>query len=84
MKGDELELWIASVATLNFITVRSNRWMLIVNKHCAIFPTSINQADTWEGPEGVRLIEVSLFTVSLNTKNSLDEIETVVVSILIP
>ena len=39
--------------------------MLIVNKHCAVFTTSIKQvtpyqADTWEGPKGVRLTEVSL------------------------
>ena len=36
--------------------------MLIVNKHCdcAIFTASINRAP-WEGPEGVRLIAVSLF-----------------------
>ena len=33
--------------------------MLIVNKRCAFF-TNLYQADTWEGPEGVRLIEVSL------------------------
>ena len=32
--------------------------MLIVNEHCAIF-TNFYYADTWEGPEGVRLIEVS-------------------------
>ena len=37
--------------------------MLMVNKHCAIFTTSII-ADTWEGPEGVRLIEVSLYSLS--------------------
>ena len=35
--------------------------MLIVNKHCAIFTTSIKwtpsviKADTWEGPDGVSL-----------------------------
>ena len=34
--------------------------MLIVNKHCAIFTTSIKRAP-WEGPEGVRLIAISLF-----------------------
>ena len=40
--------------------------MLIINKHCAIFTTLIERtpyiilADTWEGPEGVCLIEVSL------------------------
>ena len=50
---------IASLATWNFITVQSNRWMLIVNKHCAFF-TNLYQADTWESREGVRLIEVSL------------------------
>ena len=37
MKGNELELWIASSTIWNFITVLSNRWMLIVNKYCAIF-----------------------------------------------
>jgi len=36
MKADELELWIASLTTWNFITVQRNRRMLIVNKHCAI------------------------------------------------
>ena len=36
MKGDERELWIASLTTWNFITVQRNRRMLIVNKHCAI------------------------------------------------
>ena len=42
--------------------------MLIVNKHCAIFKTSIKWTPSikrpppppWVGPEGVRLIEVSL------------------------
>ena len=33
--------------------------MFIINKHCTIF-TNLYQADTWEGPEGVHLIEVSL------------------------
>ena len=33
--------------------------MFIINKHCTIF-TNLYQADTWEGPEGVYLIEVSL------------------------
>ena len=37
MKGNEFELWIASLTTCNFIKVQSNRWMLIINKHCAIF-----------------------------------------------
>ena len=42
--------------------------MLIVHKHCAI-NTNLYQADTWEGPEGVRLIEVSLYNISkLNSK----------------
>ena len=41
MKGNELELWITSLTTWNFIIVQSNRWMLIVNKHCAIFTNSI-------------------------------------------
>ena len=41
MKGNELELWITSLTTCNFIIVQSNRWMLIVNKHCAIFTNSI-------------------------------------------
>ena len=36
--------------------------MLIVHKHCAI-NTNLYQADTWEGPEGVRLIEVSLYNI---------------------
>ena len=43
MKGNELELWIASLTTCNFFTVQSNREMLIVNKHCAIFKTSIKR-----------------------------------------
>ena len=37
IKGNELELWIGSSTTCNFITVQSNRSMLIVKKHCAIF-----------------------------------------------
>ena len=41
MKGNELELWIASLTTCNCIIMQSNRGMLIVNKHCAIFTTSI-------------------------------------------
>ena len=47
MKGDELELWIASLTTCNFITVQSNRSMLIRNKHCTIFTTSIKRTLTW-------------------------------------
>ena len=43
MKGDELELWIASLTTCNFITVQSNRSMLIVKKHYTIFTTSIKR-----------------------------------------
>ena len=43
MKGNELELWIASLTICNFIIVQSNHWMLIVNKHCAIFTTSIRR-----------------------------------------
>ena len=43
MKGNELELWVAYLTTGNFITVQSNRLMLIVNKHCAIFTTSIKR-----------------------------------------
>ena len=39
--------------------------MLIVNKHCAIFTKlylaeTLYKADVWEGPKGVRLIEVLL------------------------
>ena len=39
--------------------------MLIANKHCAIFANlyyvgTLCYGDTWEGPEGVRLMEVSL------------------------
>ena len=43
---------------------RSTEEPLNVNleQHCTIFTTSIKQADTWEGPRGVRLIEVSLYT----------------------
>ena len=42
--------------------------MLIVHKHCAI-NTNLFQADTWEGPEGVHLIEVSPYNISkLNSK----------------
>ena len=33
MKGNELELWIASLTTCNFSTLQSNRLVLIVNKH---------------------------------------------------
>ena len=29
-QGNEFELWMASLATCNFITVQSNRWMLNV------------------------------------------------------
>ena len=58
----ELELWIASLTTCNFITEQSNRRMLIVNKHCAIFTTSIKRTPK-KGPEGVRLIEVSLYVL---------------------
>ena len=36
MKGNELEVWIASLTTWNFITIQSN-CLLIVNEHCAIF-----------------------------------------------
>ena len=43
MKGNELELWTASLTTCNFITVQRNRRMLIVNKHCA---TSIKQTSS--------------------------------------
>ena len=68
MKGNGLELWIASLTTWNFITVQNNSWMLIVHKHCAI-NTNLFQADTWKGSEGVRLIEVSLYNISkLNSK----------------
>ena len=40
--------------------------MLIVNKHYTIFTNlykgdTLYLADTWEGPEGVHLIEVSLY-----------------------
>ena len=41
MKGNKLELWIASLTTCIFITVQSSRRMLIVNKRCAIFTASI-------------------------------------------
>ena len=49
------------------ITVQSNRLMLIVNKHCVIFTIpyyadSLYKADTWEG---VRLIEVSLYLITV-------------------
>ena len=37
MNCNELELWIPSLVTWNFIAVQSNRWMLIVNNYCAIF-----------------------------------------------
>ena len=43
MKGDELEFWIASLTTCNFITVQINRRLLIVNEYCAIFTTSIKR-----------------------------------------
>ena len=33
-----------------------------LEQHCTIFTTSIKQVDTWDGPKGVRLIEVSLYT----------------------
>ena len=43
MKGNELELWMASLTTCIFITGQINRLMLIVSKHCAIFTTSIKR-----------------------------------------
>ena len=43
MKGNELELRVAYLKTGNFITVQGNRCMLIVNKHCAIFTTSVER-----------------------------------------
>ena len=38
--------------------------MLNINKHCTIF-INLCYVDTWEGPEGVRLIEVSLYLILL-------------------
>lgn len=66
MNCNELELWIPSLVTWNFIAVQSNRWMLIVNNYCAIFTNlylvdSHDETDTWEGFEGIRLTEVSLY-----------------------
>ena len=58
MKGNELELWIASLTTCNFITVQSNRWMLIVNKHCAIFTTSIIKRTLGKVPKEDKCYEV--------------------------
>ena len=57
MKGDELELWIASLTTCNFITVQSNRWMLIVNKYLRNFYNPY-YADAWEGPEGFTVLNL--------------------------
>ena len=66
MKGIKLELWIVSLTTWNFIIVQRSHGRLIVNKHYAVFTNlyqvdTLHKADTWEGPEGVRLIEVSLY-----------------------
>ena len=47
--------------------------MLIVNKHCAIL-TNLYEPDTREGPEGVRLIAVSLYFRSIHYYYSDDEI----------
>ena len=46
MKGSELELWIASLATCNFITVQSNGWMLIFDNYWKV---DLWEADTWQG-----------------------------------
>ena len=57
MKGSELELWIASLATWNFITVQSNGWMLIFDNYWKV---DLWEADTWQGPKGICIIDVSL------------------------
>lgn len=66
MNCNELELWIPSLVTWNFIAVQSNCWMLIVNNYCAICTNlylvdSHYETDTWEGFEGIRLTKVSLY-----------------------
>ena len=80
MKGNELELWIPSLRTCNFITVQSNRWMLIVNKHCAIFTTFIKRT-LWEGPEGVLLTEVSLYSGCLHVGSKNTDLNFIVVAV---
>ena len=57
MKGSELELWIALLATWNFITVQSNGWMLIFDNYWKV---DLWEADTWQGPKGICIIDVSL------------------------
>ena len=54
MNGNELELWIASLTICNFIITN------IRNINCAILTPSIKRT-LKKGPEGVRLIEVSLY-----------------------
>ena len=50
MRVDELKLWIASLSTRNFIKYRGTIAIVI----------NLYYVDTWEGPDGVRLTEVSL------------------------
>ena len=80
MKGIKLELWIVSLTTWNFIIVQRSHGRLIVNKHYAVFTNlyqvdTLHKADTWEGPEGVRLIEVSLYLRTNNNKVSIHVVE---------
>ena len=58
MKGNELELWIASLTTCHFITEQSNRQMLIVNIHCAIFASSIKPTPSFKQTLG-KVLKVS-------------------------
>ena len=55
---------LAQSTTLHGQLYHSKEEPLNVNleQYCTIFTTSIKQADTWEGPKGVRLIEVSMYT----------------------
>ena len=50
MKGNELELWIASLTTCNFFIVQSKRLMLIINEHCTIFKTSNKRTPSIKWP----------------------------------
>ena len=86
MKGNELERWIPSLRTCNFITVQSNRWMLFVNKHCAIFTTFIKRTPSikWTLGKvliGVRLTEVSLYSGCLHVGSKNTDLNFIVVAV---
>ena len=54
--------------------------MLIVNKHCAIFTTFIKRTP-WEGPEGVLLTEVSLYSGCLHVGSKNTDLNFIVVAV---